>query len=200
MKTRPENRLALLKGRVWNGEPAADYLLARLDGEDGEPPWSLREAAKHVTKKLRVKVSEHMLSKWRKREVQLRRDAEAHEALIEASVAALAKQAESGVALGDLVDAQVVLLIAKVYAEEGAEEATKFINSLTAFKRALTADRDSKQGIREYEESTANLRATIERLTQELKVRGYDPAALDALNQQVVGAVDAMILAHGKGK
>lgn len=185
--------MARLKGRVWNGEAATDYLMARLDGEDGEAPWTLAEAAKRVSTKLRVKVSEQTVSKWRKRVERERREADNYEALIESSVRTLAQHAESGLQLDELVDAQIVLLIAKVHSEEGVEEAGKFINSMTALKRAITSDRDSKQGIREYDESVVNLKATIERLTAELKRLGYDPAAVDAMNARTVEEIDKVL-------
>lgn len=190
--------MAPLKGRTWGGMPAVEYLYARLEAEDGEPAWNLGVAAKEVSKKLRMKVLESTISKWLKNQKRERREAENFEALVESTVAQLAKHAESGLVLEDVVDAQILILIARVHAEDGIEEATKFVNSLTGLKRAITSDRDSKQGIREYEESTAKLRATIERLTLDLKARGADPAALDDFNKQVVTAVDSMILAQRK--
>lgn len=178
---------------------AVEYLLIRLDGEDGEAPWSLKQGAKECTKKLKVAISEQMLSKWRTNEVRERRAEADVASMIEGSIRTLAQQAESGVPLEELVDAQIVQTIGKVYVEDGVDAALEVIKAFTSLKRSITADRDSRQGVRAYEESTANLRATIDRLTLELKVRGYDPAALDELNKQVVGEVDKMILAN-KGR
>lgn len=198
MKTRSDNILARLKGRSWEGQPASDYLLVRLEGEDGEPAWSLAEAARRVGRKLKTRVAESTVSKWRKQQIRMRRDAEAHEAVLEASVEALARQAQSGLPLEDFVDGQIILLIARVYSQEGVEEASDFVRSLTALKRAVTADRDSRQGIREYEESVAHLNETIGALRAELKRQGGDPDKLDEINQRTVAAIDAVILAGGR--
>lgn len=174
--------------------------MMRLEGEDGEPPWSLTEAAKKVSAKLRTKVSEQMLSRWRKAQVKERRERENFEALISSTTEQLAQHAEAGIKLEEVVDAQILMLIARVHAEEGTEECVKFVGSMTSLKRAITTDRDSKQGIREYEESVGVLRKRIEHLSAELKARGFDPAALDELNKRTVEEIDAMVLSQKSKK
>ncbi|HRQ87221.1 MAG TPA: hypothetical protein PLA50_00365 [Bacteroidia bacterium] len=196
MKTRNDNILARLKGREWGGMPAQEYLLMRLDGEDGEPAWTLEVAAKAVAKKLKAAVSIQTLSRWRKRMKEERRHSENFEAMIEATVSHLAKQSARGVSIDDMVDAQITMMIGRVYAEDGVAEAIKFMGACTALKRALTADREQKQGVREYEESVQALKHRIEVLTMELKARGYDPAALDELNRRTVAEIDAVILGN----
>jgi hypothetical protein len=199
LKKRSDNTLASLAGRRWGGEPAADYLYARLDGEDGEDPWSVERAATEISKKLGRKVSPQTVSKWRKAEAASRRSRENFELAQRATLEFFAEHADK-VDLDRMVEAQLVFMIGRIHAEDGAEEAVAALKAYTALKRATTEERRMKQQIREYEESTERLRATIDRLTSELKSRGYDPAALDALNQRVVGEVDAMILANRKGK
>lgn len=188
--------MARLKGRVWEGEDATEYLFTRLMGEDGEPAWTLAEAAKAVSKKLKVKVGETTVSKWRKGQERQRKEAEDYDALIESTTNQLAKHAESGIDLDQVVDAQILIMIAQVRAESGIEEAIKFINSLTALKRAMTSDREQKQGVREYEESVEKLKARVALLSRELKLRGFDPAALDELNKRTVEEIDATIRAN----
>lgn len=191
--------MARLKGRTWGGMPAADFVLSRLDGEDGEQPWSLRHAAKEVSRRLKIPITEVMLSRWRKETLRAR-DSEADmAAMIEGSIRALAQQAESGVSLEELVDAQIVQTIAKVYADDGVEAALDTIKAFAGLKRSITADRDSRQGIREYEESVGNLKEIINQLRTELKRQGGDPDKVNTLNTKAVAAIDAVILA-GKRK
>jgi hypothetical protein len=185
---------------TWQGQPAVEYLHARLEGEDGEDPWTLAKGAKEVSRKLRIKVSEQTLSKWHTKSMRAMQERERYEDLVEVTTVQLAKQAETGLALKDVVDAQVVLTIGKVYANEGVDEAVKFIRAMTDLKRSITAENNQTLELTKYRESTEALRATIDRLTLELKSRGYDPAALDELNKQVVGEVDKMILSHRKEK
>jgi uncharacterized small protein (DUF1192 family) len=185
--------MAMLKGKTWMGMPATDYLYMRLEGEDGEAPWTLAKAAKECSKKLRVPISEHVVSKWRKRIERDVKNAEQYELLVESTVNQLARHAESGLHLDELVDAQIVMMIAKVHSEEGIEDATKFIREMTALKRAITSDREQKQGVREYEESVATLKGRIELLIAELKAKGFDPAALDDLNRRTVAEIDEMV-------
>ncbi len=98
--------MARLKGRVWNGMPATDFLLIRLDGEDGEPAWTLREAAARVSKKIGVPVSEAIVSAWGKAQRAERRNAANVEMMIEATAARLAEHAASGLSLDDMVTAR----------------------------------------------------------------------------------------------
>lgn len=201
-KTRPESRLARLKGRVWGGMPAEEYLLIRLDGEDGEKPWTNREAADKVAKKIGgPKLSEQTISRWataKRREVKAEQQ---YQDMLDASVSALARQAESGLSVDDLTGAQIILTIGKVHDQEGVDQALEVIKAFTALKRANTADRDSRQSIREYEESVAHLKETIEALRFELKRQGGDPDKVNQLNTKTVKAIDRVILAgRGRGK
>lgn len=193
LKTRSDNSLARLKGLTWQGQPAVEYLYARLEGEDGEAPWTLAKGAKEVSKKLRIKVSEQTLSKWHSKQIKAAQEAERYEDLVEATTRQLAKQAESGLALKDVVDAQVVLTIGTVYANEGVDEAVKFIRAMTELKRAITAENSQSLDVSKYTESTEKLKAHIEVLTKRLKLLGSDSAELDSLNKRTVDEVDAMI-------
>lgn len=192
--------LARLRGRQWGKMDAEEYLYIRMEGLDGAAPWSLAEAAKQVKKKLRVSIGETTMSKWRSRQARLRREEEDYEALRETTLTRLGKYIEDGVDLADMIDVQILLMVAQVHNNGGAAEAIKYINALTSLKRAMTSERAQRQAVVEYEESVERLKEKIDVLTAELKSRGFDAATLDELNKRTVAEIDKVILGHqGKG-
>ena len=194
MKTRFDNLLARLKGRTWNGLPAEEYLYIRLQGEDGEAPWLGSEAAKLVSKKLKVRVTEQVISKWLKRQVSDRRHAENYELMLTTTLSFIAERSEMALDLGDMVDAQIVMMIGRIHSEDGAEEAIKATTAFTKLKQAITAELLRKQRVREFEESVDKLKAKIESLCKQLKKAGGSAEEIDKFNHAAVKAVDDTIL------
>lgn len=191
IKPRSDNRMIALRGRTWNGEDAVTYLYNRLTGEDGEKPWSAEEAAKRVTGKLRVRITDRTISKWLKSENQLRRAKDNFEAVTQATLEFLTNQDAKN--LAQMVDTQIVLMIGRIHMEDGTEEAIDAVRAFTALRKTMIDEGKLEQQKVEYQESVKALRARIDALTSELKARGFDPAALDELNKRTVSEIDEMI-------
>jgi hypothetical protein len=164
-----------------------------MEGEDGEPAWTLARAAKECSKKLRVPISEHVVSKWRTKMEKLVKTDEQFGLLVETTVEQLAKQAQSGVNLAEVVDVQIMMMIAKVHSDEGIAAATKFIRELTGLKRAIVAEREQAQGVIEYQESVEKLKKQLARLVTEMKAKGHNVETLDEINKRTVEKVDEML-------
>lgn len=162
-------------------------------GEDGEAPWTGKEGAAQVSKKLKVPVSESVVSKWLKKEISNRRHAENYETMLATTMEFVAERAESTLDITDLVDGQIVMMISRIHNEDGSEEAIKATAAFTKLKQAITADQLLKQRVREYDESVEKLKARIDALCAALKKSGGSEDQIDKFNLAAVQAVDEQL-------
>lgn len=192
MKPRSDSKLTGLKGRQWNGEPAADYLYDRLMGEDGEQPWSVEVAAKEVTKRLRRPISASGIRRWLKAEHARRRAADNMEILQRSTLEFLSEHGSSLENLDRTITAQVVLMTARIHSEDGAEEAVKAMNAFTQLLKTLTDKEKLQQRIKEHDERVAKLKSELEALRNKLNKGGTTGDAGKHLDQ-VVALVDRVM-------
>jgi uncharacterized small protein (DUF1192 family) len=191
-KTNVNNILANLKGRKWNGRDAAEYLYDRLEGEDGEPAWSLAEASRRLQGKLRRRVTDSVISKWLKEEKAKRRARDDYEFVLNSTLAFFKDRESSLTELEQIADCTVVQMIARTLKEEGVEEAVKVINAMTSFLNALTNRSALRQRSTEWTERTAKLKAELEALRKKLNKPGGSTNPSDHIDQ-VVGLVDQVM-------
>lgn len=191
-KTYSNNILANLRGRTWEGESAEAYLYKRLEGEDGEPAWTLDEAAKRLTKKLRRKVSPQIVSRWLKEEKAKKRAQDDYEFVLNTTLAFYQDRGSSVTELEQIADCTVVQMIARTLKEEGVEEAVKVINAMTSFLNALTNRSALRQRSTEWSERTEKLKAELEALRKKLNKPGGSTNPSDHMDQ-VIGLVDQVM-------
>ena len=196
LKTRPNDRLALLKGKTWNKMPAEEYLFMRLEGDDGEPPWSLEEAAAAVRRKLKKGVSESTISRWlikQKRAIRIKEDIEAME---QRNLEFLTERPEALDNIENIVDFQIYSLLERVHEDEGAEAVAKVINALAGLKKIKLDERKLDQREKEWEERTEKMKSEILRLHKALKKLGLKDRDLDKLNKDTTSAIDKIVASN----
>jgi hypothetical protein len=191
-KTYATNILAQLRGRKWNGEDAEVYLYTRLEGEDGEPAWTLEEASKRLQGKLRRRVIPSVISKWLKEERAKRRAKDDYEFVLNATLAFFKDRGSSVTELEQIADCTVVQMIARTLKEEGVEEAVKVINAMTSFLNALTNRSALRQRSTEWTERTEKLKGELEALRKKLNKPGGSTNPSDHMDQ-VIGLVDQVM-------
>lgn len=192
LKPRPSDKLANLRGKTWGKMDAEEYLWIRLQGEDGEPAWSGQNAAKRCSAKLRTRITGQMISKWLQKEARRRRMREEVDQMYATTLEFFAERPDASSEMDQVVDCQIVALLARIHAEEGAEETVKAINALTSLKKAITDDRKLRQRATEWEERTEKLKAELEALRKKVNKPGRGEDTGNHMDE-VIAVVDRVM-------
>jgi hypothetical protein len=195
-KPRIDDALAKLAKRMVGGEPAGVYLFRQLGGEDGDANWTYDQGAEWASKRLGVRVGRNAVFNW----FQKRAAVEAQERYFAIATEVEMNYLEKNPHVDPVVlaNATIAASLAQIITKEDPEIAVKVINAMTSLKKAWTDEARLEQRVKEYEESVGRLKGRIDLLTQELKTRGFDPAALDELNKRTVSEIDDIIRGTGK--
>lgn len=179
---------------------ARKMLFVKLGGEQVTDPdggraaeWMLKDGVEYIKRTYKRTISMAALSTWFK----VRRAEEITRLHVEIQTKATLAYMESRgdeVNLREMADMSIVTALAKVVGGEASmDECAKFLGACAALKREETDRQKLQQRVREFEESTAKLRAQIEQLREAIKSGKAGRGLTKDDNQYLVAKVDELV-------